>query len=74
MPEVPGVRVTETVGDYTCTVCGAFVPHELVKGVLEPVQHDAPCGRPCAGGGVDRRAYLLGAVHRENCVCQEEDE
>ena len=66
------MRVIEAAGDFVCTVCGAIVPHEQAAYGLTPLQHDAPCGRPCAGGGVTRGAYMLGAVHRAECVCEEE--
>ena len=71
---MPRVRVTVPVGDFVCPVCEALAPHELSGGEPEPLPHLAPCGRPCARGGVGRVEYLIGKVHRTECEECDSDE
>lgn len=56
--------------DLFCRTCGALVEHRRIRtvppGTLSwmPVRHEAACGRPCLGAGVDGADYRRGHVHR----------
>ena len=66
------LEVVEAPIEAFCVMCGVLVAHMVVDGEYRPVHHDAPCWRRCVGGGVDRDAYMLSAMHRAECVCEEE--
>lgn len=62
-----------------CATCGTSVLHSTARTIhfdMEvPDKHNAPCGAPCLGGGVDPKTYRAG-VHggRKSCpACKPEE-
>lgn len=52
-----------------CNICQKRVEHEKGEGKLEEVllavNHKAPCGLPCMGGGVSMEDAMSGKVHKK---------
>jgi hypothetical protein len=67
------VEVSE-LKEFFCTVCNMAVLHEFEdKTGWTPIEHEAPCDRPCIGGGVESYQYALGDLHRFECATCAED-